>query len=27
VTIRTSGAADADGDELGTEPDDNDGCV
>jgi uncharacterized cupredoxin-like copper-binding protein len=27
TTIRTSGAADADGDELGTEPDDNDGCV
>lgn len=27
VTIKTSGAADADGDELGTEPDDNDGCV
>jgi plastocyanin len=27
VTIRSSGAADADGDELGTEPDDNDGCV
>jgi len=27
VTIPTSGAADADGDELGTEPDDNDGCV
>jgi uncharacterized cupredoxin-like copper-binding protein len=27
VTIRTSGAADADGDEIGTEPDDNDGCV
>ena len=27
VTIRTSGAADADGDETGTEPDDNDGCV
>ena len=27
VTIQTSGAADADGDELGTEPDDNDGCV
>ena len=26
VTIKTSGAADADGDELGTEPDDNDGC-
>jgi uncharacterized cupredoxin-like copper-binding protein len=27
VTIRSSGAADADGDELGTEPDDNDGCI
>ena len=27
VTIKSSGAADADGDELGTEPDDNDGCV
>jgi uncharacterized cupredoxin-like copper-binding protein len=27
VTIPTSGAADGDGDELGTEPDDNDGCV
>ena len=27
VTIQTSGAADADGDEHGTEPDDNDGCV
>lgn len=27
VTIKTSGAADADGDELGTEPDDNDGCI
>ena len=27
VTIRSSGAADADGDEIGTEPDDNDGCV
>jgi uncharacterized cupredoxin-like copper-binding protein len=27
VTIKTSGNADADGDELGTEPDDNDGCV
>ena len=27
VTIRTSGNADADGDELGTEPDDQDGCV
>jgi uncharacterized cupredoxin-like copper-binding protein len=27
TTIKTSGAADADGDELGTEPDDNDGCV
>jgi uncharacterized cupredoxin-like copper-binding protein len=27
VTIPTSGSADADGDELGTEPDDNDGCV
>ena len=27
VTIRTSGNADADGDEMGTEPDDNDGCV
>ena len=27
TTIRSSGAADADGDELGTEPDDNDGCV
>jgi uncharacterized cupredoxin-like copper-binding protein len=27
VTIRTAGNADADGDELGTEPDDNDGCV
>jgi uncharacterized cupredoxin-like copper-binding protein len=26
-TIATSGNADADGDELGTEPDDNDGCV
>ncbi len=27
VTIKSSGAADADGDELGTEPDDNDGCI
>jgi len=27
VTIRTSGNTDADGDELGTEPDDQDGCV
>jgi hypothetical protein len=27
VTIATSGAADGDGDELGTEVDDNDGCV
>ena len=27
VTIKTSGASDADGDELGTEPDDNDGCI
>jgi uncharacterized cupredoxin-like copper-binding protein len=27
VTIKSSGAADADGDELGTEPDDQDGCV
>jgi uncharacterized cupredoxin-like copper-binding protein len=27
VSIKTSGNADADGDELGTEPDDNDGCV
>jgi mono/diheme cytochrome c family protein len=27
VTIQTSHNADADGDELGTEPDDNDGCV
>ena len=27
VTIKSSGASDADGDELGTEPDDNDGCV
>lgn len=27
VTIPTSGNGDADGDELGTEPDDNDGCV
>jgi hypothetical protein len=27
VTIKTSGASDADGDEAGTEPDDNDGCV
>jgi hypothetical protein len=27
VTIRSSGGADADGDELGTEPDDNDGCI
>ena len=26
-TIQTSGNADADGDEAGTEPDDNDGCV
>lgn len=26
-TIQSSGNADADGDELGTEPDDNDGCV
>ena len=27
VTIKSSGNTDADGDELGTEPDDNDGCV
>ena len=27
VTVRASGNADADGDELGTEPDDQDGCV
>jgi uncharacterized cupredoxin-like copper-binding protein len=27
VTIRSAGGADADGDELGTEPDDNDGCI
>ena len=27
VTVKSSGAADADGDELGTEPDDNDGCI
>lgn len=27
TTIKTSGASDADGDELGTEPDDNDGCI
>jgi len=27
VTIKSSGVSDADGDELGTEPDDNDGCV
>jgi len=27
VTVRSSGNADADGDELGTEPDDQDGCV
>ena len=27
VTVKTSGNADADGDELGTEPDDQDGCV
>ena len=27
VTIKSSGASDADGDELGTEPDDNDGCI
>jgi len=27
VTIQTSGASDADGDEGGTEPDDGDGCV
>jgi cytochrome c2 len=27
VTIQTSGASDADGDELGTEADDNDGCI
>ncbi len=27
VTIKSSGNADADGDELGTEPDDGDGCV
>ena len=27
VTIQTSGNADADGDEMGTEPDDNDGCI
>jgi hypothetical protein len=25
--VKTSGNADADGDELGTEPDDQDGCV
>jgi uncharacterized cupredoxin-like copper-binding protein len=27
VTVKASGNADADGDELGTEPDDQDGCV
>jgi uncharacterized cupredoxin-like copper-binding protein len=27
VTVKSSGNADADGDELGTEPDDQDGCV
>lgn len=27
TTIKSSGNTDADGDELGTEPDDNDGCV
>lgn len=27
VTIQTSGASDADGDEQGTEADDNDGCI
>jgi plastocyanin len=27
TTIKSSGASDADGDELGTEPDDNDGCI
>ena len=27
VTVKTAGNADADGDELGTEPDDQDGCV
>ena len=27
TTIKTSGACDADGDELETEPDDNDGCI
>ena len=26
-TIQTGGNTDADGDELGTEPDDNDGCI
>jgi hypothetical protein len=27
VTVKAAGNADADGDELGTEPDDQDGCV